>query len=300
MIDPAQLAAFAAVVRSGSFTRAADAIGSDKAHVSRLVSRLETALGVQLLVRSTRSLSVTELGREVYERAVGVLSAIEETEAAVENAQRAPAGTLRLTCGEEFGQFVVGRWIVGYQRKFPAMRIDAHLTNRVVDVIHEGFDLAIRVGELPDSSLTARKLGSIEYGLYASAAYLDRHGAPRTIDALKKRDLIMFTGGASRILTLRKGDARVEIEVSPRLAVNNNGLARQFVAEGFGIGQLPRFMALPFVKAGRLQVVLDGWSRAPVPVHAVYASSRFLAPKVRAFIDHASAEFVSSLEVLWE
>jgi LysR family transcriptional regulator, regulator for bpeEF and oprC len=295
MLDPSQLSAFVSVVRTGSFTRAADAVGGDKAHVSRLVSRLEATLGVQLLVRSTRSLSVTEMGREVYERAVGVLTAIEETEAAAANAQRAPSGTLRLTCGEEFGQFVVSKWIISYQRRFPSMRIDAYLTNRVVDVIHEGFDLAIRVGELPDSSLTARKLGTIEYALYASPGYLKKTGKPRSAAALADRDIVLSTGGGTRSLVLQHGSDRVEIGAPPRLAVNNNALALALVCEGFGIGLLPRFMAASFVASKQLLPVLESWTRSPVPVHAVYASSRFLTPKVRAFIDLAGAAFDDSL-----
>jgi DNA-binding transcriptional LysR family regulator len=297
-LDLAQLNAFVAVVRSGSFTTAAELLATDKAHVSRLVSRLETALGAQLLTRSTRALAVTEFGREVYEWSAAILDEIEQTEAIVAQARGEPTGTLKLTCGEEFGLLAVSRWIIAYQHRYPAMRVEADLTNRVADLIHDGFDVAIRVGVLPDSSLAARKLGEIDYALYGSPSYLEAKGEPQEPGELASHDVLKLTSASAQSvqpLRLIQGKEAVSVAVAPRLAVNSNALLRQACVAGIGIALLPTFQAATHVEGGALVEVLPGWSRAPVPVHAVFPSSRFLAPKVRCFVDVARQEFASSL-----
>jgi LysR family transcriptional regulator, regulator for bpeEF and oprC len=296
ILDAPQLATFVAVIRAGSFTAAADALGTDKARISRTIARLEARLGAQLIVRSTRRLSVTEIGREVYERAIGILGALEETEAVVAAAGGKPSGVLRITCGEEFGLLVVSHWIIGFQKAWPQVRVDAVLTNRVVDLIHEGFDLAIRVGSLPDSSLAARKLGDITYGLYASPDYLTRRGLPRNPDDIADHEWIAFSGGSGPLRQISNGREQVNLSRRPRLAVNNSAMARMATQAGLGIAMLPRFQAEPQVKAGLLVQVLPGWGRPDVPVHALFPSSRFLTPKVRAFVDHAVGAFRQTLD----
>lgn len=296
-MDIDELAIFVAVVRAESFTGAARTLGLQKAQVSRAVSRLERKLGVRLLQRSTRSLAVTELGRELYERATTILSAIDETQAIIQRSQAEPQGVLKLTCGVEFGQLIVNGWIRSFLKQYPSVRVDAHFTERVVDFIHEGFDLAIRVGHLADSSLSARSLGKIRYALYASPEYLKKHTAPERPQDLIAHDLIMFVmsaGGSAPAWHLENDGDRADITTPARLVVNNHVSARDAAVDGLGVGLLPRFQATPFAKAGRLVEVLPGWTRAPVPVHAVFGSSRYLTPKVRAFIDLASrspAEF---------
>jgi DNA-binding transcriptional LysR family regulator len=151
-----QLKAFVTIVRTHSFTRAADALNSSKAHMSRVVTVLEQELGVKLLMRSTRSLALTEIGREVFERAVGILAAVEETERVAHRSLGAPRGMLRLTCGAEFGMLAVSGWIASYCGLYPEVSVEAHFTPRLVDVIHEGFDLAIRIGPLAETRLAAR------------------------------------------------------------------------------------------------------------------------------------------------
>lgn len=293
-MDFNQLNAFVAVVRAKSFTGAADALGTDKAQISRLVGRLETTLGAQLLTRSTRALAVTEIGREIFERAVGILGALEETEAIAARAQSAPSGVLKLTCGEEFGLFVVSQWIIAYQKKFSSVQVQANLTNRVIDLVHEGFDIAVRVGSLADSGLSARKLGDISYALYASPAYLKRRGAPKGVSDLAKHDYLLFTGGAGLGL-LSNGADTFKPDWPPRLAADNNAFLRKAAVAGLGITLVPRFQAAALVADGRLVEVLPGWTRPNVPVHAVFPSSRFLTPKVRAFVDLAKSSFDQAL-----
>ena len=283
------------VVGDGSFTRAAARLGTRKAHLSRVVSRLESRLGARLLQRSTRSLSLTELGREVHERATGILRAIEETARVVQRTHEAPRGTLRVTCGVEFGLLAVNDWIATYLAKYPEASIEADLTNRVVDVVHEGFDVAVRVGALEDSDLSARKLGDIEYGFFVAPGYLKRLRPPRSLEELRSHALVLSTQTQKSRgkWELTRGGDRLTLAATPRLVVNTHMAVREAVRRGVGIGLLPLFQALPLTESGALLPIMSGWGREPVPVHAVYPSSRFLTPKVRAFIDEAVDGFAS-------
>lgn len=291
-----QLRILVKVVQCGSFTRAAELLGTQKSHVSRAVAQLEKELSAKLLERTTRSLSVTEVGREVLERAVGILSAVDDTARLVSRSQSEPRGTLRLTCGAEFGTLAVGRWIEACLERFPLVTVEAEYTSRVLDVVHEGFDLAIRVGPVPESRLVARALGDLEYGLFACPRYLERRGTPRRPSDLREHGLVMFNGG-----TMRKGwtlaparaaagDA-IRIEGPARLRVNNAYAVRDALLASLGIGVLPLLVARQELATGRLKPVLPAWAPERVPVYALYPSNRYLSPKVRAFIDTAVALF---------
>lgn len=287
------LQAFVKVVQAGSFTRAAAAMETQKARLSRVVSQLEQELSVRLLERTTRSLSLTEAGREFFERAVGILAAADDARLAMQRTQGEPRGTLRLTCGVEFGLVAVSGWIAEYLSRFPQVQVDADFTNRVVDIVHEGFDLAVRVGPLSDSSLAARRLGTLSYGLFASADYLRRRGRPTHPAELAEHSVVVFAGGAIQgawQLTREGESRRVKLQ-QPRLRVNNNLAAREAVLRGLGIGLLPRVIADGVEGAAGLTPVLADWSLPEVPVHAVFASARFLTPKVRGFIDLAVSTF---------
>lgn len=284
------LRAFVKVVQLGSFTRAAEALGSQKARVSRVVSALERELGLRLLERSTRALSLTEAGREMYERAQAILAAVEDAERMAQQVQGDPRGTLRLTCGVEFGQLAVSAWIDEYLVRHPQVRVEAEYTARVVDLVHEGFDLAIRVGSLPDSSLAARSLGRLEYVLVAAPSYLRQHGAPRSPDALRSHELLIFSAGASAAgWRFSRGGDEVRVAGTARLRVNNSFAVRDAALRGLGIAALPRWLAAEGIGEGRLVPLLPRWSLPSVPVHAVFASARYLTPKVRAFIDLAAS-----------
>lgn len=290
-MDLAALRAFVKVTQTGSFTRAAEALGTRKAHLSRVIAALEKDLGVRLLARTTRSLSLTEIGRDFFERAMGILGAVEDAERAVQNAQGEPRGVLKLTCGVEFGMIAVSGWIATCLERHPEVRVDADFTSRVVDIVHEGFDLAIRVGPLADSALVARRLGDLHYGLYASGNYLDRRGTPVRPEDLVAHDTLAFAGGSHQSTWALSADEITErIELLPRLRANNVFAVRDAAIAGLGIAQLPRVIARDALAAGRLVAVLPRWSPPPVPVHAVFASVRYLTPKVRAFIDLAARQ----------
>jgi LysR family transcriptional regulator, regulator for bpeEF and oprC len=285
-----EMTVFVAVVREGSFSGAARTLGTQKAHTSRVVSRLERRLAVRLLQRSTRSLAATEVGLKFFERAASILAALDETQMAIKNTQSKPQGVLKLTCGVEFGLQVVSRWIRSYLRRYPEVRVDANFSDRIVDIVQQGFDLAIRIGDLPDSSLAGRALGTIHYALYASPGYLGKRSEPVHPQDLISHDVIISPGFPTTGLRLQRENERADVGVTARLVVNNHMAARDATADGFGIGLLPRFQAAPLVDEGKLVEVLSGWSRAPSPVTAILPTNRYLSPKVRAFVDLARNE----------
>lgn len=288
-MELSELQALVKVVQTGSFTRAAELLGTSKAHLSRVVTALEGKLGVQLLQRSTRSLHLTEVGREVFERAIGILTAVEDTQRMAAQQHAEPTGTLKLTCGAEFGMLRVNGWVSSYLHRYPQVHATVEYTGRLVDMVHEGFDLAVRVGELQDSRLSARKLCELSYGLFASPAYLRQRGKPRHPDELaQKHELLSFTAGSQRSgWVLTKGAEECKIASLGRLRVNNTFAIRDAAVEGLGIARLPLIVAEAPAQAGQLVRVLDGWRDKTMPVHAVFPSSRYLSPKVRTFIDHA-------------
>ncbi len=280
------------VVQTGSFTRAAEALGSQKAQLSRTLSSLEKKLGVRLLERSTRSLSLTEVGREMYERAVNILAAVQEAQLAAQHTQATPQGTLRITCGVEFGLIAVTRWINAYLNIQPQVSIEADYTNRLVDIVHEGFDLAIRIGTLPDSSLVARKLGDMHYGLYASPAYLTHAGVPESPHGLERHQLLVFNlGNQKGVWDLQYGTQHVQVPLTSRLRVNSSFAVRDAAILGHGIARLPVLVAQDAVRNHQLVPVLAQWLAQPTPVHALFPSVQYLTPKVRSFIDHAVVHF---------
>lgn len=292
-IDLEALAIFRAVVDAGSFTASGEGLGKDKAHISRVVSRLEKRLGVQLLKRSTRRLKITEIGRDFYERACCILAALAETEASIARAHGEPRGVLRVTTGIEFGLMRVNNWIAAYLKRYPNVSVEADFSNRVVDVIHEGIDVAIRVGPLVDSELSVRPLGEICYGLYASPAYVQTRGQPKGPKDLAQHALIMFAPRGKPMWPLVREKQREDVIADALCVINNHIAARDLAADGLGIALLPHFQAAPLVAQKRLTQVLTEWQRVPVPVSALFTSSRYMTPKVRAFVDLAIADFTS-------
>lgn len=292
-MELSRLRAFVTVVQSGSFTRAAEVLRTQKAQVSRQVGELEAELGVRLLERTTRALRLTEIGRELFERALGILAAVEEAAQVAQAVHGEPHGLLRVTMPLEFGLVAGFAWTRALLARWPQLAIEVETSSRIVDLVHEGFDLAIRVGSLADSRLAARRLGELRYGLYAAPAYLQRRGEPRHPSELAAHDLIAFSpAGKPAPLRLQDADGRIEIiEAAPRLRVDSRYAQRDATLAGLGIAENLDAISAGDVAAGRLMPVLPGWMRTPVPVHAVFPSQRYLTPKVRAFVEHALAHF---------
>ena len=289
-----QLIVFVKVIDAGGFTRAAELLNMQRSNVSRVIAQLESELRVVLLERTTRTQSITEAGRAVYERAVGILAAVDDTVRVTQRILEQPRGRLRISCGVEYGMVAMGTLIEQYLARYPNVTVDAEYTSREFDLVHEGFDLAIRAGPLAASSLVARALGALDYGLFASPAYLADRGTPRTPDDLADHGLVIFTGGNARAgLILSHAERREPLKVTapPRLRVNVGTGVLSALLNGLGIGQLPTVVAADLVAQGRLAPVMTEWRPPSVSVHAVYPSNRYLTPKVRAFIDLAIEQF---------
>jgi DNA-binding transcriptional LysR family regulator len=283
-MDLNQTLAFAMVVQSGSFTRAARALALPKSTVSRRVSELEERLGARLLQRTTRRLSLTDVGRVYYDHCRRILAEMQAAEASVADAQTGPRGLLRLTA--PLGFDFLGPIMVEFLRLYPDVRLQTLCTDRLVNLVEEGFDLALRAGALADSSLVIRNLGRRRALLCASPHYLERRGLPTTPRAIERHDCVVFgSHPTAATWRLESGDESVELKLQPRLVVNDPDLLREAAVAGMGVTLIPAARCAGDVRRGRLRRVLPAWRSAELPIQAVYPSTRHLSPKVRAFID---------------
>jgi DNA-binding transcriptional LysR family regulator len=288
---------FAQVVESGGFSRAAARLGLSTTAVSRLVADLEGHLHARLLNRTTRRLSLTETGRAFYSRAVQLLHDLEEAEQEAARAAVTPRGTIRLTTSINFGARHVAPAIAAFMARHPEVRFDAQLSDRMVDLVEEGFDLAIRIGSAGSENLVARKLGETRLLPCASPEYLDRHGAPATPEDLARHDCFTYEYVAPRNqwrFLDREGGEHV-VRVQGRLHSNNGDLLAAAAVQGAGIVFEPAFVVGDDIRAGRL-VPLLGDFRAPVsPIYALYPSRKHLSAKVRLFVDFLAGRFARGL-----
>lgn len=277
--------AFAKVVELKSFRAAASALGIPKSTVSRKVAELEDSLGARLLERTTRRLRLTDAGAAYHLRITPALDALREAEHAIEQQGDEPSGRLKLTMTIEGGQTLLGPILSEYCELYPQVELQVELTDRRVDLVEEGFDIALRSGVLPDSTLVARRLGPPgQLRVFASAAYLKRHGTPKHPRELAQHAcLVMSAQSAPTQWTFQHKKKPFVVKVRPRAEVNSFLLLRALAEAGHGIARLPDYLAdeAPL----QLTRILDAFAPDPMPWHAVYPSSRHLSPKVRAFID---------------
>ena len=280
---------FTKVVQAGSFTGAARALEMPKSTVSRKVSQLEERLGARLLQRTTRKLNLTEVGQTYYQHAARIVAEVEEAEQAVSQMQEIPRGLLRVTTPQNFG--FLAPIVASFMRRYPEVRIELVLANRVIDMIEEGFDLALRVGQLRDSTLVARTLGKLESYLVASPSFLRREGRPKHPRDLEHFDCIVFGAGpdGARWKLGREGKT-VSVDVNARLTVNDFEFLGEAARSGLGITVLPQFRCVDDLRKKKLRRVLPEWCVGETPLYAVYPSTRHLSPKVKAFLDHLRAE----------
>jgi DNA-binding transcriptional LysR family regulator len=291
MLDLTALAVFVAVAERGSFVGASRALGLPTSTVSRHVADLERSLGVRLLHRTTRRVGLTDEGRALLESSVGPLADLEQAAAAIHERGTVPRGRLRVTASALFATEALATWIPGFLAAHPEVEIELDATDRTVDLVAEGYDLAFRVGPLADSSLIARHLGSVGYLTAASPAYLERHGEPATPHELKGHCCILVRLTAASVVWEYDSPAgRVGAEVSGPVSVNSIPVARRLAVDGVGICHLPAMALTGDVAAGRLLPILGAWQARPRELYAVYPTSRHLAPKVRTFLDHAQRQ----------
>ncbi len=288
-----EMEAFVRVVEQGGFTDAARKMGLSKSAVSKHVSALEARLAVRLLNRTTRRVSATEVGLAYYDRARQLLTWAGEADSMVTAMQATPKGSLRISAPVNFGISQVSPAVAKFLGDYPEVDIDMVLDDRFVELVAEGFDVAIRIGTLADSALKARKLAVARGVLAASPAYLAARGTPLTIDDLSQHRLLHYsqlsTGNVWRLQGL-SGEER-QVRVGGRLTVNNGAALMKAAEAGLGISQVPSFMLHDALAAGRLVEVLPDLPNTPLGIHAVYPEGRFPQPKLRAFIDFLADHF---------
>ena len=284
-VDLDDIAVFVKVVQAGSFSQAARLLGMPNTTVSARVARLEKRLGVTLIQRTTRKLHVTPAGQAYFARCVRGLAEIETAEAEITSATAAPRGVLRITVTGDVAHSLLPPLAARFVRKYPEVKIELIVANRVVDLIAEGVDLAIRAAELKDSTLVARRFMQITWAFWASRAYLAERGTPETPSDLERHEGLIFSRLPMQML--RVGES--EISLQGRIVADDLETVRAFVLHGEGIGALPEFLARDYAADGTLVRVLPQWTWTAGALSFVYPGQPFVPANVRAFIDLALA-----------
>lgn len=289
----ASMEAFVRVAECKSFSEAARRLRSSKSLISRQVAALEAELGVRLFHRTTRSLSLTEEGRSYHAQVTRILNDIEEANQSVSRAQAAPRGRLKLSAPMSFGILHLAPALPDFLARYPEVALDLNLNDRYVDVVDEGFDLAIRIGRLADSSLVARKLATLRMILCASQDYLLTHGTPGIPEDLRRHQCLCYSTNslAPEWRFAAPDGSPLAVQIDGRLHANNGDALRIAALRGQGIVYLPSFIVGGDLQAGTLVSLLPDYIPADSGIYAVYPHSRHLSAKVRAFIDFLAERF---------
>jgi DNA-binding transcriptional LysR family regulator len=284
--------AFTKVVQHGGFSAAARELRLSRSAVSKYVIELEQALGVQLLVRTTRSAGPTENGQAYYERCIRILSDLEEADLAVTQLQAEPRGLLRVNAPMSFGTLHLGRAVADFMGKYPQLQIQLVLSDEQVDPVEEGFDVTVRIADLPSSSLIARKIVPVRRAICASPSYLAQHGTPQHPKDLREHTCLTYgylaTGNQWK-LTGKDGEHWIQVRWT--LCSNNAETLRDAAVQGRGIALLPTFIIGADLQAGTLRTILPDYAAPEISLYAVYPPTRHLSVKVRLFIDFLVERF---------
>lgn len=285
-IDYNDVALFVRVVETGSFTKAAEALGLQKSSVSRAVSRLEDGLGARLLQRTTRRLGLTDAGQLFYERARGAVAGVDEAASLVLDSGSEPRGLVRLTAPPDAHALGLAEGVAQFVARYPAIQVDLVLTGRVVDLVTDGVDLAVRAGRLADSTLVARRVGSTDLALFAAASYLDRRGRPASPTALAPHDCVLFRARGGRATWNLVGpDGEEVVEVQGPISADDFAFVARAAIAGAGIALLPVTVAADAVRRGELESLLHLYRVAGGPLHVVLPSSIFVPSRVALLRD---------------
>jgi DNA-binding transcriptional LysR family regulator len=280
---------YVAVVEAGSFVAAADRLDTSSAAVSRHVAALEGHLGARLLNRTTRRLSMTDVGQEFFNRAAAIFADVSEAEAiAGENATK-PSGQLHISAPLSFGISKLAQWLPGFVARYPDLKLDIDLSDRLVDLATDGIDVAIRIGRhAASTNVISRRLGSIPLEICASPDYLKRLGTPTSPQELSKHQTMSYSYlSTGDNWTLNNGQGRTEtVRVRPSVHANNGDILRELAIDGNGIILQPSFIVEKDIAAGRLMRILADWRFDDLNLYAIYLSRKFLSAKVRVFIDY--------------
>ncbi len=293
-LQPNDLLLFARVADEGSFTRAAARLGLPKSTVSRRIAGMEAVLGERLLLRTTRKLVLTDFGHSVLDHAHQVVAEVEAATELAQNRQIRPSGRLRVSMPSDFATVVMGTVLAEFIEKYQTIALEVDLSPRRVDLIGENFDVAIRMGDLPDdASLAARRLAVFSSSLYAAPHYLTRRGVPSEPEALMEHDALrlLMRNGEPMPWVLSRGDQRWEGIPPGRATANSPELLIRLARAGAGITIVSDHFVEPYVRTGELVPVLVDWSLPPVPAWAVFPGRRLMPARTRAFLDMLQAEF---------
>ena len=286
------MAVFAKVVETGTFTGAAEALGLSKGAVSKQIARLEDRLGARLLNRTTRRSSLTEVGAAFYERCRRIVAEAEEAELAVTRLHTEPRGTLRVNLPMSFGLLHIASAVPDFMAAYPEINLDLTLDDRVVDVVDEGYDIVIRITDLPDSSLIARRLAPFHIATCAAPAYWDAHGRPRHPGELRNHACLLYSYLSNLNEWRYRGpDGPFAVRVDGPLRGNNGEMLRTAALAGRGVIRSPTFIVGCDLQSGRLERVLSEFEEEDRGIYAVYPHNRHLSAKVRAFVDFMAARF---------
>jgi len=280
---------FLAVVETGSFTLAAERLGIPKANVSRKVSRLEQKLQVTLLERSTRSQHLTEAGRRYLQHCKRIHEEMDLATASVCELFQSYSGELKIGASVATGQQILRPALGKFMHQYPELKVQLNLVNRRVDFIEEGFDVVIRIGQLKDSMLIAKKLGTVTRKLFASPAYIAKQGKPELVEQLTKHQLLIMNAinNDTKLNLKTKQGALFLVDCQPRLLVDDFVMLKQAIIDGLGIGVLPEYMVKNEIATGQLVNILPDWGMEAIDVYALYPKHRAKIPKVKAFLEFA-------------
>ena len=281
-----ELEAFSAVAEAGGFTAAATALGRTTSAVSKQVRALEERLGVRLLNRTTRRVSLTDVGAAFHERVQAVLDDLEDAELAVGELQQEPRGALRVGAPMDFGRIGLAHSLSTFAAAHTDLRLEVELSDRFVDVVDEGFDAVVRIANLPDSSLVARRMGPCRRMLCAASSYLEVHGRPVRPSDLRDHAVVGYAYERTRRWSFRGPDGEESVSVEPRHRANNGEMVRSMILEGLGVALLPTFLVGDDLRAGRLESLFPDRLDADTAIWAVTPHRKLLAAKVRLLLDH--------------
>lgn len=279
---------FVQVVDAGSFTRAAENMQLPKATVSTLVRNLESELAVKLLNRTTRQIGVTTDGAAYYERCLRILADVRDAEDALSKTRASPSGRLRVDVPTGLGRHLIIPALPLFFERYPDITLEVGCSDRPVDLIEEGVDCAIRGGTLADSTLIARRLGTLHFITCAAPSYIARNGRPvHPHELLRHLCINYFSSKTGKVFDwdFARDDEKLQIRLSGQIAVNDSDAYLSAALAGMGVAQMPSFVLRPYVESGQLEVLLSDWWIDPLPMHVVYPQNRHLSAKVRAFVE---------------
>ncbi|NUE92992.1 LysR substrate-binding domain-containing protein [Acinetobacter seifertii] len=299
---------FNKVVETNSFSLAADSLGLPRASVTTTIQGLEKHLQVRLLNRTTRKLSLTPDGAVYYERTARILADVEDVESTFHDSERGPRGRLRIDVKASIGRLILIPMLCDFHAKYPDIDLVIGMSDRPVDLVQDAVDCVIRIGQLKDSSLVARRIGTIQCVTVAAPRYLMEHGEPRTIEELQKHQVVhYFNSRTGRNIDwdfMVNGEIH-SVGVKGRVSVNDGDSYIDLAVQGFGLIQCPYYMVAKHLESGALREVLTEWLPAPMPISVVYLQNRHLSPKVRVFVDwvaelFAGCPLLSGCSMSWD